>query len=232
MTQPDMAKETIRLLQYVGSPESNNFKFVWVLAKNLDASTAISLREPSNLCSPRLAPAVFQDEGYEFLGEADIDNRTMQYVFQGHVHVVDKTHYNGDHTKRNGVAIAVAESLKDSVSAVSRISSRVTAVRIDTEGYWTITSVYAPQAGCPVYEKDEFYLNPDEAIRSVPEEDYLTIAGDMNGHVGSERRGLERVYGGRGIGVRNEEGERVLDLAMAHDMAVCSTFFAKRSLRR
>uniref|UniRef100_A0A7I4Z3B2 Reverse transcriptase domain-containing protein n=1 Tax=Haemonchus contortus TaxID=6289 RepID=A0A7I4Z3B2_HAECO len=50
----------------------------------------------------------------------------------------------------------------------------------------------------------------------------------MNGHVGSERRGLERVHGGRGIGVRNEEGERILDLAMAHDLAVCSTFFAKR----
>ncbi|XGW22662.1 hypothetical protein V3C99_005126 [Haemonchus contortus] len=95
LTQPDMAKETIRLLQYVGSPESNNFKFVWVLAKNLDASTAISLREPSNLCSPRLAPAVFQDEDYEFLGEADIDNRIMQYVFQGHIHVVDKAQFLG-----------------------------------------------------------------------------------------------------------------------------------------
>ncbi|XGW03141.1 hypothetical protein V3C99_014828 [Haemonchus contortus] len=140
-----------------------------------------------------------------------------------------KLYYNGDDTKRNGVAIAVAESLKGSVSAVSRISSKIMAVRIDTkEGYWTIITVYAPQAGCPVYEKDEFYLNLDEAIRSVPEGDYLTIAGDMNGHVGSERRALERVHGGRGIGVRNEEGERVLDLAMAHDLAVCSTFFAKR----
>nr|CDJ92652.1 Endonuclease exonuclease phosphatase domain containing protein [Haemonchus contortus] len=94
-----------------------------------------------------------------------------------------KLYYNGDTTLlRNGVAIAVAESLKDSVSAVSRISSRIMAVRIDTkDGYWTIISVYAPQAGCPVYEKDEFYLNLDEAIRSVPEGDYLTIAGDMMG---------------------------------------------------
>nr|CDJ81160.1 endonuclease-reverse transcriptase [Haemonchus contortus] len=33
-----------------------------------------------------------------------------------------------------------------------------------------------PQAGCPVYEKDEFYLN-DEGIRSVPEGDSLTVAG-------------------------------------------------------
>ncbi|XGW18669.1 hypothetical protein V3C99_002905 [Haemonchus contortus] len=140
-----------------------------------------------------------------------------------------KLYYNGDTTLlRNGVAIAVAESLKDSVSAVSRISSRIMAVRIDTkDGYWTIISVYAPQAGCPVYEKDEFYLNLDEAIRSVPEGDYLTIAGDMMG-TSAVKGGDWKGYMEVGIGVRNEEGERVLDLAMAHDLAVCSTFFAKR----
>ncbi|KAK6045011.1 hypothetical protein COOONC_17484 [Cooperia oncophora] len=66
------------------------FRFVWVLARDLDVATAVSLKAPSNPCSPRLAPAVFQDDGYEFLGEADIDNRMMKYVFQGHVHEVDK----------------------------------------------------------------------------------------------------------------------------------------------
>ncbi|WKX89537.1 hypothetical protein Q1695_008863 [Nippostrongylus brasiliensis] len=95
LTQPSMSKEPIRLLQYIGTPESNNFKFVWVLARNLDTATAVSMKQPSNLCSPRLAPAVFQDDGYEFLGEADIDNRMMQYVFQGHVHVVDKSQFLG-----------------------------------------------------------------------------------------------------------------------------------------
>ncbi|VDO78866.1 unnamed protein product [Haemonchus placei] len=49
----------------------------------------------------------------------------------------------------------MAESLKDSVSAINRISSRIMAVRIDTkEGYWTIISVCTPQAGCPAHEKD------------------------------------------------------------------------------
>ncbi|PIO54181.1 hypothetical protein TELCIR_24461, partial [Teladorsagia circumcincta] len=92
-------------------------------------------------------------------------------------------YYNGEDTKRNGVAIAVAESLKDYVSAVSRISDRIMAVRIDTkEGYWTILSVYAPQVGCPESEKDDFYLSLDDAIRSTSEGDYLTIAGDLNGH--------------------------------------------------
>ncbi|XGW19497.1 hypothetical protein V3C99_003389 [Haemonchus contortus] len=144
-----------------------------------------------------------------------------------------KLFYNGEDTKRNGVAVAVADSLKDSVSAVNRVSSRIISVRIDTkEGNWTIISVYAPQASCPIYEKDEFYLRLDETIRSVPEGDYLTIAGDLNGHVGSERRGLERVHGGKGVGLRNDEGERVLALAIAHDLAVCSTFFAKRKSQK
>ncbi|VDO41092.1 unnamed protein product [Haemonchus placei] len=135
-----------------------------------------------------------------------------------------KLFHNEKDTKRNGVDTAVAESLDDFVSAVNRTSSRIMAVRIDTkEGYWRIMLVYAAQAGCPVYEKDEFYLNLDEAIRSVREGDYLTIRGELNGHV--------CVHKGRGVGVRNEE-ERVSALKTAHDFAVCSTFFAKRKSQK
>ncbi|PIO52788.1 hypothetical protein TELCIR_25902, partial [Teladorsagia circumcincta] len=94
-----------------------------------------------------------------------------------------KLYYNGEDTKRNGVAIAVAESLKDHTSAVNRVSDRIMAVRIDTkEGYWTVLSVYAPQTGCPENEKDEFCMSLDYAIRAIPDSDYLTIAVDLNGH--------------------------------------------------
>ncbi|VDP04190.1 unnamed protein product [Heligmosomoides polygyrus] len=87
-------------------------------------------------------------------------------------------------------------------------------LRLDTkEGYWTIMSVYAPQTGCSERDKDDFYLSLEEAIRSVPEVDYLSIAGDMNGHVESGRRGVERVHGRKEIGLINPDGERILDLA-------------------
>ncbi|VDP55773.1 unnamed protein product [Heligmosomoides polygyrus] len=144
-----------------------------------------------------------------------------------------KLYYNGEDTKRNGVGIAVAESLKDSVAAVQRINDRIMSLRLDTkEDYWTIMSVYAPQTGCSEHDKDDFYLSLEEAIRSVPEGDYLTIAGDMNVHVGSGRRGVERVHGGKGIGLTNPDGERILDLAIAHDLAVCSSLFAKRETQK
>ncbi|VDL78067.1 unnamed protein product [Nippostrongylus brasiliensis] len=38
-------------------------------------------------------------------------------------------------------------------------------------------------------EKDEFYMTLDDVIRSVPEGDFLSVAGDLNGHVGTDRRG-------------------------------------------
>ncbi|XGW32889.1 hypothetical protein V3C99_017420 [Haemonchus contortus] len=106
------------------------------------------------------------------------------------------------------------------------------AVRIDTKAvYSIIISVHAPQAGCPVYEKDEFYLSYDEGIRSFSEEGYFTIACDPDGHLGSERRSSQRIYGGKEVGVRNKGGKRGLDLATSHDLAVCS-IFAKRKTHK
>ncbi|VDO91284.1 unnamed protein product [Heligmosomoides polygyrus] len=74
-------------------------------------------------------------------------------------------YYNGEDTKRNGVGIAVAESLKDSIAAVQRINDRIMSLQLDTkEGYWTIMSVYASQTGCsePEHDKDDFYLSLEE----------------------------------------------------------------------
>ncbi|XGW34008.1 hypothetical protein V3C99_018061 [Haemonchus contortus] len=111
---------------------------------------------------------------------------------------------NEKDTRRNGVDITVAESLKDLVSAVNRTSSRIMAVRIDTmERHWRI----------------------------IFGGDHLTIRGDLNGHLCSERRVLEWAHKGGGVGVRNEE-ESVSTLETAHDFAVCSTLFAKRESQK
>ncbi|VDO63469.1 unnamed protein product [Haemonchus placei] len=84
-------------------------------------------------------------------------------------------YYNEEETKRNGVVIAVAEFLKDSVSAINRINDRIMAVSIGHQ------------------------------ISSGRR--YLIIASDLNGHVGGERSGLERVPCGRVVGVSKGVGE-------------------------
>ncbi|EYC46334.1 hypothetical protein Y032_0401g787 [Ancylostoma ceylanicum] len=144
-----------------------------------------------------------------------------------------KLFYHGFETRRNGVAIAIAGPLKEHVSSVNRVSDRIISLRIATEdGFWTVVSVYAPQCGCTEADKEAFYEELDDVIRSAPEGDYITIAGDFNGHVGQDRRGFERVHGGRGLGSRNQEGERIIGLAEAHDLAIASTFFIKRESQK
>ena len=53
----------------------------------------------------------------------------------------------------------------------------------------------------------------------------------MKGHVGKTTAGSEDVHGGFGYGVRNAEGERILEFGLALDMVVCNTFFNKHSSR-
>ena len=53
------------------------------------------------------------------------------------------------------------------------------------------------------------------------------LGGDLNGHVGKESDGYEGVHGGQEYGVRNTEGERILEFCKAAGMSVCGTQFRK-----
>ncbi|EYC13784.1 hypothetical protein Y032_0042g527 [Ancylostoma ceylanicum] len=88
-----------------------------------------------------------------------------------------KLFYHGVETKKN--------TLKEHISLVNRVSKRIIPHRIATaKRFWTVISVYAPQCGHIEMEKALFYEELDDAIRSVPKSDYLTIGRDFNGHVG------------------------------------------------
>jgi hypothetical protein len=50
-------------------------------------------------------------------------------------------------------------------------------------------------------------------------------------HVGSTRVGFDVVHGGFGYGSRNQEGESILNFALAYDLFVTNTLFRKRVSR-
>ncbi|XP_066950719.1 craniofacial development protein 2-like [Macrobrachium rosenbergii] len=52
----------------------------------------------------------------------------------------------------------------------------------------------------------------------------------MNAHVGESSDGFEGIHGGRGFGRRNQEGERLLELAEAMNLVVLNTQFEKRRI--
>ena len=61
----------------------------------------------------------------------------------------------------------------------------------------------------------------------VPHKEKLVLAGDLNGHVGESQIGFERWHGGFSVGERNEEGEKILHLAQAFDLAIVNTIYSK-----
>ena len=65
-------------------------------------------------------------------------------------------------------------------------------------------------------------------VSTVSVSEKLLIGGDLNGHVGSTNVGFERVHGGFGYGSRSQEGEDVLNFALAYDLLIVNTLFRKR----
>ncbi|XP_045454524.1 craniofacial development protein 2-like [Melitaea cinxia] len=140
-----------------------------------------------------------------------------------------KFYYCGCDGKRNGVGIVLDRELKNKVTDVNRVNDRVIVVRLLMEdSVLNIVSVYAPQTGCDDSMKERFWEDFDAVIMRVPECEEIYIGGDFNGHVGRMNDGYERVHGGRGHGVRNRDGEALLEAALAFDLAIANTFYQKR----
>ncbi|GMP80885.1 hypothetical protein CsSME_00035817 [Camellia sinensis var. sinensis] len=91
-----------------------------------------------------------------------------------------------------------------------------------------VISAYAPQVGLDDQTKRDFWERMDEILREIPVGENLVIGGDFNGHVGIDKLGYERVYGGYRFGDRNEAGESILDFALAFDLVVANTMYKKR----
>ena len=53
------------------------------------------------------------------------------------------------------------------------------------------------------------------------------MAGDLNGHIGSNRDGYEDVMGHFGFGGQNAEGGMVLDFCRNHQLQILNTYFKK-----
>ena len=120
-----------------------------------------------------------------------------------------------------------------SVVEVRRVSERVMVLRLAIgKSVLNVVSVYAPQVGWAIEEKEEFYILLGKVLKDVGENEKLIVCGDMNGHVGAGADGFEGVHGGKGFGIRNAEGEMLLEFADAMGLAVCNTWFTKRDSQK
>ena len=136
-----------------------------------------------------------------------------------------KLFYSGVHNKRNGVGVILDKELKENVIGVKRVSDRVMSLRVLIgKEVCKIVSAYAPQVGCDEEEKEAFW---EEMTQVMQGREKIWIGGDLNGHVGLGNKGNEECMGNCGMGIRNEEGERIISFAKAESLAIVNTYFKK-----
>ncbi|XP_066947074.1 uncharacterized protein [Macrobrachium rosenbergii] len=136
-----------------------------------------------------------------------------------------KVYYTGEDTRRNRVGIIFHPDLQETVTEVQRIRKRLMGLKfIKDKRVWHISS-YPPQQGCSEEEKEKFRGKLEEYIERS---ELLVLSGDMDAHVGESSDGFEGIHEGRGFGRRNQEGNRLLELADAMNLVVLNTQFEKR----
>ena len=140
-----------------------------------------------------------------------------------------KVMWSGDSSKDAGVAVLVGNEWIDKVVNVNRVNERIVVIKLVIGAVLVnILSVYAPQVGRTIEEKDKFWEELFDIVNNIPSTEKVVVAGDLNGHIGKERDGYETIHGGYSFGMRNAEGERILEFADATNMVVCNSVFEKR----
>ena len=56
----------------------------------------------------------------------------------------------------------------------------------------------------------------------IPQNEMAVLAGDMNGHVGSDNVGYDATHGCYGFGSRNADGSRISEFADGINLVMCN----------
>ena len=81
-------------------------------------------------------------------------------------------------------------------------------------------------------EKDEFYNQLQNTVSSCNRNDMIVVMGDLNAKVGNNNTNREDVMGKFGVGVMNDNGERLCDFCNANGFIITGTIFPYKDIHK
>ena len=78
---------------------------------------------------------------------------------------------------------------------------------------------------------DEFYNHLQDSVSSCNRNDMIVI-GDLNAKVGNNNTNREEVMGKFGVGVMNDNGERLYDFCSANGFIITGTIFPHKDIHK
>ena len=137
-------------------------------------------------------------------------------------------YYSGQESlRRNGVAIMANKRVRNAVLGCNLKKDRMISVRFQDKPFnITVIQVYAPNNNAEEAEVERFYEDLQDLSELTPKKDALFIIGDWNAKVGSQE--TPGVTGKFGLGVQNEEGQRLTEFFQENALVIANTFFQQR----
>ena len=86
-----------------------------------------------------------------------------------------------------------------------------------------VIQIYAPSTNAEEAEVERFYEDLEDLLEWTHKKDVLFIIGDWNEKVGSQE--TPGVTGKSGLGVLNEEGQRLIEFCQENTLVIANTLF-------
>ncbi|XP_047106668.1 craniofacial development protein 2-like [Schistocerca piceifrons] len=129
--------------------------------------------------------------------------------------------------------LGLSEVSKKSLLEWKPVSEWIITVRFKTNvRYVTVIKCYAPTEIAKGELKDAFYTELHGVLRQTNSRDIKMLMGDLNAKVGPENEGLQHIMGMHGMGIRNVNGELLIDTCAEHDLVIGGTLFPNHNCHK
>ena len=93
-----------------------------------------------------------------------------------------------------------------------------------------MVQAYAPTNDAMDEEKDEFYDQLQDIVSGCNRNDMIVVIGDLNPQVGNNNTNREEVMEKFGVGVMNDNGERLCDFGSVNGLIITGTMFLGKDI--
>ena len=92
-----------------------------------------------------------------------------------------------------------------------------------------VIQAYTATSNAAEAEVEWFYEDLQDLLELTPQKDALFIIGDWNAKVGNQE--TPRVTGKFGLGIRNEAGQRLIEVCQENALVIANTLFQQHKRR-
>ncbi|XP_063630347.1 uncharacterized protein LOC134801658 [Cydia splendana] len=132
-----------------------------------------------------------------------------------------------------GVGFMIKSTLKKAIEEFLAISERIAILNITLPGHKTPTSIlqiYAPTEVASNDIKEKFYKDLKYALDKSHKN--IILMGDFNSQLGTRKKNEDNILGPYSTGKRNNNGQRLIDLALEYNLHIMNSVYKKKPNRK